>query len=295
MTDVEINQNEKQRFDGLVSDFFDLSKEQEKIRIASWNCSSGFTTQFEHFQDFMKTRAEPYIDILCLQGFPMGNKRKHDRIFKLFEECGFTYVYGESSEDFFVKTMTLFKRSFLELYSVIPDEGQSVSNVEIYYIKSKSGFFGDNGCSNHFLLSNVYLHHGCDKFKSLDRIDAYGFELWNPHQIIIGDFNYDVHKDRETQISLCAWSKTPDIPTSNGYRADHILSDIDIKCMVDERFTRGTYNKGYIHIPGNHFHQPIYGWFLPSKIGNEIPYFKDDVLIDPTAGAFVRAIPDLPT
>jgi len=288
------NENEKTRFDGLVSDFFDLSQEQEKIRIASWNCSSGFTTQFEHFQDFMKTRAKPYIDILCLQGFHMGNKRKHKRIFKLFEECGFTYVYGESSEDFFVKTMTLFKRSFLELYSVIPDEGQSVSHDEIYHIKSKSGFFGRGGHSNHFLLSNVYLCHGYDKFKRLQWIDEYAFNLGNPHQVIIGDFNYDVHKDTVIQMNMGLWSKTPDIPTCNGHRADHVLSDIDIKCMVDERFTRGTY-KGYIHIPGNHFHQPIYGWFSPSKIGNNLPYFEDDVLIDPTAGKFVRAIPDLPT
>jgi len=265
MNDVT-NENEKTRFDGLVSDFFDLSREHEgPIRTATWNCTSGFTTQFEYFRDFMKTRAEPYIDILCLQGFPAGNARKHPRVFELFEECGFSYVYSKDADDsmHIHKTMTLFKRSFLEKYDVIPCSGHEQSMLEIYHIKLKG--IDSESINDNFVLTNVYFNHGVNKSKILLDIDEYCYEeLGNPYKIVIGDFNYDAHKDFPIQTLLSVRSMTPDTPTCNGYRADHILSDIHIMSMVDERFTRGKYN-GYIKIAGNHFHQPVYGFFVPRR------------------------------
>ena len=268
MPSVSINENEQIKADKKVFEFFEQAQDLEgAIRIASWNCASGFTTQFEHFKNFMEDRSN-YIDILCLQGFPMTNRKKHADVFNLFDTHGFTHVYGEREDEFYgcnyLKTMTLFKKSFLEKYDVIPEYGHRQSIVENYHIKLK-GIESDS-LNDNFMLSNVYLCHGRDKHNILMDMDDYCYEkLGDPYKIVIGDFNYDVHRDFQIQALCSVRSMAPENDaTANGYRADHVLSDIYVETMVDERFTRGTYD-GYIKIPGTHFHQPIYGFFVPRE------------------------------
>jgi hypothetical protein len=260
--EVFVNEHEKQSTDKSVDEFFELSEDHEgSVKIATWNCSSGFTTQFEHFRDFMKTRAEPYIDILCLQGMPMTQSGKHDDAHTLFEECGFTYVYDEMGPDIVCHTMTLFKRSFLDSFAVLPREGNTRKDLEFYHVKQKGTEL--DSLDGNFMLCNAYFRHGIPRDSMYCEIDNYNDLIGSPYQVIVGDLNYDAHDDIETQGVLAVRSMTPDgISTCNGYRADHILSDIHVMSMVDERFTRGKY-KGYTQISGNHFHQPVYGFFVP--------------------------------
>jgi len=259
---VSVNEHEKQNADKNVDEFFELSEDHEgSVKIATWNCSSGFTTQFHHFKDFMKTRAEPYIDILCLQGMPMTESGKHDDAHNLFEECGFTYVYDEMGPDIVCHTMTLFKKSFLESYEVLPRYGNTRKDLEFYHVKRK-GIESDS-LDGHFMLCNAYFRHGAPMHLMYFEIDEYNQSIGSPYQVIVGDLNHDAHDEFIMQGFLAVRSMTPDgISTCNGYRADHILSDIHVNSMVDERFTRGKY-KGYIQISGNHFHQPVYGFFVP--------------------------------
>lgn len=253
-SNVFVNEHDKQ-----VDEFFDISKDHEgSVKIASWNCSSGFTTQFEHFKDFMKSRAEPYIDILCLQGMPVTDSSKHAHVHKLFEECGFTYVYDEMGCDIVCHSMTLFKKSFLENYEVVPRCGNTRHSSEFYHIKSDSTY-------ENFMLCNAYFRHGTSRISKYCEIDDYNHSIGSPYQVIVGDLNYDAHDDFKIQGFLGVRSMTPDhISTCNGFRADHILSDIHVMTMVDQRFTRGKY-KGYIQIQNTHFHQPVYGFFVPHE------------------------------
>ena len=273
-----IDENEKRNADKQVGDFFEIKNQQGVVKIASWNCTSGFTTQFVHFEEFMKTRAEPYIDILCLQGIPMSNTRKNANVFELFEECGFTYVYDKHDGDLFRKTITLFKKSFLDKYQIEPMKGNMLKNYEIYHIKLK-GIEGYTPCGgdDEFALINAYLGHDItNKFKDLHDANEYIYDNYeDAFKIMVGDLNFNYHDATWTQMCLGLWSNSPDIPTCNGFRADHIATGFDITTMVDERFTRGRY-KGYIQIPRTHFHQPIYGWFVPSTFRDKLPYFTED-------------------
>src|SRR6056300_606509 len=224
-----VDECEKQITDKKVDEFFG-----GPVKVATWNCSSGFTTQFDHFRDFMKNRAEPYIDILCLQGIPMTlSGKKHANVHKLFEECGFTYVYDETGPDNILRTMTLFKKLFLERYEVLPRDGNTREDLEFYRDK----YFTD--------------------------IKTYNVSIGNPFKVIVGDLNYNAHDDLKMHEFLNVENMTPvGIPTCGIYHADHILSDIYVSTMVDQRFGWDS-DQGYIVIERTHFHQPVYGFFMP--------------------------------
>ena len=258
-----VDECEKQITDKKVGEFFG-----GPVKIATWNCSSGFTTQFEHFRDFMKNRAEPYIDILCLQGIPMTlSGKKHANVHKLFEECGFTYVYDETGPDNILRTMTLFKKLFLERYEVLPRDGNTREDLEFYHIKRKGIEPGSR--DGNFMLCNAYFRHETlDNLESyrdkyFTDIKTYNVSIGNPFKVIVGDLNYNAHDDLKMHEFLNVENMTPvGIPTCGIYHADHILSDIYVSTMVDQRFGWDS-DQGYIVIERTHFHQPVYGFFMP--------------------------------